>query len=140
MDNITTPSTGTRTVPPNVQKLADTINKSSNPQASLELLAAILKYGKTVREPKEAPPPALTSTQQEGHKVTLEKIQKYIERTPHSPLMDRYTMMTSELAALRSMAQPDLSKALCIAFCFGQAKGYRMGKAEGRSRKEARTT
>lgn len=135
MDNITTPTTETRKVPPNVQKLADTINKSSNPQASLELLAAILKYGKTVREPKEAPPAPAKAIEEDVSPV-IDEIDVYINRSHLPETSKRYDMVWGQFTALRTLSLKDPSTALLRAFCYGRAKGYRMGLAEAK-RKEA---
>lgn len=135
MDNITTPSTGTRTVPPNVQKLADTINKSSNPQASLELLAAVLKYGKTVRESKEIPPAPAEALKEEDS-LAMEDIRVYIERSHLPEVKSRYDMTWTHVRELRALAFNSPAEAIIQAFSYGRAKGYRMGLAEAKRKED----
>lgn len=61
----------------------------------------------------------------------IEKIQRYIELTETKFIRGTpYQMHMDELLSLRHMSREDVSDALCLAFDFGRAKGYRAAKAE----------
>ncbi len=61
----------------------------------------------------------------------IEKIQRYIERS-NVPCNRRYGASVKETFAMASeMGRVD---AIILAFDYGCAKGYRMAKAEGRTR------
>ena len=61
----------------------------------------------------------------------LEKIQKYIRKTGVTyPLTSPYHLNLMELSALRHMG--DASKAICLAFEYGRAKGERSARAAQR--------
>lgn len=62
----------------------------------------------------------------------LQKIKSYVDRTKIKN-GKRYGMDTSELLAMRDTAESDLSGALCLAFEYGMAKGYRAAKKEARA-------
>ena len=68
----------------------------------------------------------------------IEKMQMYIERTKmdiKNPL--QYAMNMRQAFELAGMAKTDSSlsiEAISMAFNYGQAKGYRAAKAEGRAR------
>lgn len=63
--------------------------------------------------------------------MALEAMRKYVERTNFHN--DRYDILCTDVGALMRMAaispQHRLD-AICLAFEYGQAKGYRAGKAE----------
>lgn len=59
----------------------------------------------------------------------LQAIQEYINRTSMKNA-DAYCMCVKELRALRSLGEQDPYTALCLAYAFGQAKGYRYAKKE----------
>ncbi len=59
----------------------------------------------------------------------IEKIERYIKRTNIADLK-HYEMNMLELHALADMV--NVVDALCIAFLYGRAKGYRAAKAEAR--------
>ena len=61
----------------------------------------------------------------------LQAIQPYINHTGMKNA-DAYCMRVGELRALYSLAERDPYTAFCLAFAFGQAKGYRAAKAEVR--------
>lgn len=63
----------------------------------------------------------------------IERIQRYIERTPVNE--DRYYMGSDEAAAIveRVESMPDILKAISFAFKYGRAKGYRAAKAKRRA-------
>lgn len=62
----------------------------------------------------------------------LQKIQSYISQTTIKN-SKRYGMNMSELLAMRETAGDDLSSALCLAFDYGMAKGYRAAKKEAQA-------
>ena len=61
----------------------------------------------------------------------LQAIQEYISRTGMKNA-DNYCMRVGELRALYGLVEQDPYTAFCLAFAFGQAKGYRAAKAEVR--------
>lgn len=63
----------------------------------------------------------------------IEGIQRYIDRTG-GPFHrgTPYQMLMKEMFALSHMSGEDPSRAICLAFDYGRAKGYRAAKAEGR--------
>ena len=66
---------------------------------------------------------------------TIQKIQRYIERTNVKPgVQNKYQMVLSEIIALKEQADESIIDTICLAFDYGRAKGYRAAKAE----KEAR--
>lgn len=68
----------------------------------------------------------------------IEKMKRYIERTKMNDRLDSlYRMNLAEAFELtmQADASSDLSfNAICLAFNYGKAKGYRAAKAEGRAR------
>ena len=61
----------------------------------------------------------------------IEKMEKYIEKTNLTPeAINRYCMHWAEMDALYNKMRQDTFGALCLAFDYGQAKGYRAAKAE----------
>ena len=68
----------------------------------------------------------------------IEKMKRYIERTKMNDRLDSlYRMNLAESCELtmQADASSDLSfNAICLAFNYGKAKGYRAAKAEGRAR------
>lgn len=60
----------------------------------------------------------------------IEKMQRYIERTKKFPKTSRYQLNWKELMLLSSDC--DTAMAICLAFDYGKAKGYRAAKAEVR--------
>lgn len=68
----------------------------------------------------------------------IEKIQRYIDRTGKKyPDGTPYQMNIGEIFALAHMTAEDAGAAICVAFEYGRAKGYRAAKAEERSRAAA---
>ncbi|MDE6281646.1 MAG: hypothetical protein K2M15_07645 [Oscillospiraceae bacterium] len=64
----------------------------------------------------------------------IEKIQRYIDRTGGKfPRGTPYQMTVVELLELKHMTADDVSGAICMAFDYGRAKGYRTAKAEQRA-------
>ena len=63
----------------------------------------------------------------------IEKMQEYINKRESGsfPQGTRYQMNLGELLSLSHMSPTD---AVCLAFEYGRAKGYRAAKAEGRAR------
>ena len=60
----------------------------------------------------------------------IEKMKRYIERTPVNDDHDTYVIRAREIATLLSYGcQAD---AIMMAFDYGRAKGYRAAKAEAR--------
>lgn len=56
----------------------------------------------------------------------IQSIQQYIARTRLDEAADRgYQLSFQELLALCGAADQDTSRALCLAFFFGRAKGWR---------------
>ena len=43
----------------------------------------------------------------------------------------RYTLKSDEITALYELSMSDIYRAICLAFDFGMAKGYRAAKREG---------
>lgn len=68
----------------------------------------------------------------------IEKMKRYIERTKMNDRLDSlYRMNLAEAfeLAVQADTSSDLSfNAICLAFNYGKAKGYRAAKAEGRVR------
>ncbi len=64
----------------------------------------------------------------------IEKINRYIKKRESGefPFGTKYQMNLSELLSLAHM--DDATSAICMAFEYGRAKGYRAAKAEGRAR------
>lgn len=63
----------------------------------------------------------------------LEKIERYISLTkPKMKRRDLYNMRLGEICALRDASDINRFDALCTAFDYGMAKGYRMAKKEAR--------
>lgn len=62
----------------------------------------------------------------------IEKMKKYIERTKlnKSP---SYQMSVCEILSLSHATAETPTDAVCLAFEYGRAKGYRAAKAEGRA-------
>lgn len=58
-----------------------------------------------------------------------EKMQNYILRTKIRNY-DRYTIRMNHYHVLLEMAEEDLCNALCFAFDYGMAKGFRAAKKE----------
>lgn len=61
---------------------------------------------------------------------TLQDLNAYCERTkiPKKARFN-YSMCRSELRALYTLQRIDACKAICLAFDYGRAKGYRAAKA-----------
>ena len=59
----------------------------------------------------------------------IEKIQRYIDKYS-GPYNVHYGIPLKEVFALRDMMRKDACGAICMAFIYGQAKGYRAAKAE----------
>ena len=59
----------------------------------------------------------------------IERIKKYIDKTNFDST--KYYAKTDDLFALGRMAKNEPMEAIWLAIKFGQAKGYRAGKAEG---------
>lgn len=76
--------------------------------------------------------------QQKFMEVTMneiEKINRYIARTNMKlAITSPYHMNLKELFGLSDIAGEDAGRAICMAFEYGRAKGYRAAKAEGRAR------
>lgn len=66
----------------------------------------------------------------------IEKIQRYIENTK---IKNRgmYCMRYCEAAGLHTFSRTDLFGALCLAFDYGMAKGYRAAKNAYKQGEEA---
>ncbi len=63
----------------------------------------------------------------------IEKIQRYIERTGGKFQREtHYRMNLQELFGLSNILAEDTVGAICLAFDYGRAKGYRAAKAEAR--------
>ena len=63
----------------------------------------------------------------------IEKIQRYIDGVASKfPTGTQYQMKFNELFWLSDVSKEDVSGALCMAFDYGRAKGYRAAKAEAR--------
>lgn len=62
----------------------------------------------------------------------IEKMKRYIKQTnmPHSAFR-RYQMNWDDLSGLTQMREA-FTDAVCLAFDYGMAKGYRAAKAEAR--------
>lgn len=61
----------------------------------------------------------------------LQTIQAYISHTGMKNA-DAYCMRVDELRTLYALSEQEPYTAFCLAFAFGQAKGYRAAKAEVR--------
>lgn len=65
----------------------------------------------------------------------IEKMKRYIERTKFSSrAVNHYYLNWTEVGLLRDEMCRDPFRALCLAFDYGKAKGYRSAKAEGRAK------
>lgn len=65
----------------------------------------------------------------------IEKMKRYIERTKlPSGVKDKYCLCVGEMNEVEKYLQSDMFSALCFLFEYGQAKGYRAAKAEGRAK------
>lgn len=63
----------------------------------------------------------------------IEKLQRYIDRTNGAfPRGTPYQMNINEMFALAHMAAENVTEAICLAFDYGRAKGYRAAKKEVR--------
>jgi len=63
----------------------------------------------------------------------IEKIQRYIKRTGGKFQRETYYRMNlQELFGLSKILEEDTTGAICLAFDYGRAKGYREAKAEAR--------
>lgn len=63
----------------------------------------------------------------------IEKIQRYIDGVASKfPTGTPYQMKFNELFGLLGASKEDATGALCMAFDYGRAKGYRAAKAEAR--------
>lgn len=61
---------------------------------------------------------------------TLQDLKSYCERTKiPKKTQFNYSMCCSELHALYALQRIDAYKAICLAFDYGRAKGYRAAKA-----------
>ena len=67
----------------------------------------------------------------------IEKIQRYVARTRKFPKGTPYQMNLLETFSLVDMSCEAAIDAICLAFEYGRAKGYRAAKAEERSRAAA---
>lgn len=56
-----------------------------------------------------------------------ERMQQYVQRAKIKNYQ-RYCMRFNELKALRELSESDICGALCLAFEYGAAKGYRAAK------------
>lgn len=63
----------------------------------------------------------------------IEKIQRYVERSKKFPEGTPYQMNLLEAFSLTNMSREVGMDAICLAFEYGRAKGYRAAKAEGRN-------
>lgn len=64
----------------------------------------------------------------------IEKIQRYIDRTGGNfPDGTPYQMNIDELFALIHMADGDVAGAICLAFNYGRAKGFRAAQKEAKA-------
>ena len=58
----------------------------------------------------------------------IEKIKRHIERTDiRKDMQKKYSLRYDAIIAL---SKQDVFEAICLAFDYGRAKGYRMAKAE----------
>lgn len=64
----------------------------------------------------------------------IEKIQRYVARTKKFPEGTPYQMNLLEAFSLADMSHEAAIDAICIAFEYGRAKGYRAAKAEEKAR------
>lgn len=61
----------------------------------------------------------------------IERIRRYIDKVKiPNTIANRYGMPFSEVRALRDKMESDCLSAICFAFTYGRAKGYRAAKAE----------
>lgn len=60
--------------------------------------------------------------------MTTEEIKNYINRTGMKDPCHKYSLGTAAGGAIYNLLQTDCTKALLLAFEYGKAKGYRMGK------------
>ena len=60
----------------------------------------------------------------------IEKIQRYIKRNKKFPMGTPYQMNLLEMFSLADMSAESPADAICLAFDYGRAKGYRAAKAE----------
>ncbi len=56
----------------------------------------------------------------------IEKMQRYIKNTGFYNV--HYSLFVSEIVSLSELSKKDLFKSICLAFEYGQAKGYRAGR------------
>ena len=57
----------------------------------------------------------------------IERIKKYVDKTGMA-VRSCYELYTDEITAIYEMSKYDPCGAICIAFKFGKAKGYRMAQ------------
>lgn len=62
----------------------------------------------------------------------IEKMKRYIERSKNFPTGTPYQMNLLEAFVLADMSAENATDAVCLAFEYGRAKGYRAAKAEVR--------
>ena len=62
-------------------------------------------------------------------KTTAEEMKYYIDKTKMRNA-ERYDIYMSECIAIYDLMQFDVYRAICLAFHYGRAKGYRMAKKE----------
>lgn len=60
----------------------------------------------------------------------IEKIQRYIARSKKFPMGTPYQMNLLEMFILADMSTKNATDAVCLAFEYGRAKGYRAARAE----------
>lgn len=64
----------------------------------------------------------------------IEKMKRYIERTPISEkTAHNYAIGSTEIGAFFDEIERDRFNAICIAYNYGRAKGYRAAKAKVRA-------
>ena len=65
--------------------------------------------------------------------TTKEKMDAYIQRTGiFKETRCRYCMTLGEMRVIRDAADENIYEAICLAFDFGRAKGYRAARAKGK--------
>lgn len=60
----------------------------------------------------------------------IEKIQRYIAHSKKFPMGTPYQMNLLEMFILADMSAESATDAVCLAFEYGRAKGYRAARAE----------
>ncbi len=60
----------------------------------------------------------------------IEKMKRYIERSKKFPMGTPYQMNLLEAFTLADMSAESATDAVCLAFEYGRAKGYRAAKVE----------